>query len=257
MSFVQSDLPILPSDSTPRSTSERYGALFYLGVAGLAVLLVLILVFASGVWSLRHVWSNIYTLNDPRRPEADRIEAAFALSQNPNVTQRQLWDLSLSRIPPPLARYLLAEALTAEATEADPRGYALAVARSEGWPNWLRLLLLRPLAYAASGGANVPYEPLADLRSHDDPMLAIWATYTLAASRGDHDAIAELRRTSVENTPSGELARMLRSALESRDSEQRAATLDRATLWLRDHHPEAIRIWRGWKVRDGRIERGD
>ncbi len=153
---IHSDLPIITPDPPRRSQAQKFGGLFYLGIGGLAVLVLLIGWFGWGVWSLRHVWTRVYILNDAGRPEPERIDAALALSRDPDANQRQLWDLALSRVPPPLARYLLAEALTSEAIQADPSGYALAVARSEGWPDWLEAL-----AAAHQGMDEKPRERLA------------------------------------------------------------------------------------------------
>jgi hypothetical protein len=242
-------LPVIRVDGPRKTQAEKYGGLYYLGIAGLFVLVGLIGWFAYGVWSLRDVGTRIYVLHDPGRPEVERIEAAFALSRDPRVSQRQLWDIGVrDRGLPPLARYLVAEALTAEAASADPRGYALSVARSEGWPNWLRLLLLRPLAFRAAEGGTIAPEPLAELRRHPDPMIGLWAAFTQAAAHHDEDtARRDLQRAAGSEGPAGEQARSLLAALEARGDE-RTRGLMRATLRLRRGHPEAARIWEGWGV---------
>ena len=38
----------------------------------------------------------------------------------------------------------------------DPRAYALTVALSQDWPDWLRLVLSRRLAYGATRGYAIP-----------------------------------------------------------------------------------------------------
>src|SRR4051794_38976057 len=74
-----SDLPIIRLDPEPRrSTREKYGAVYFLGIGGLVVLIGLIAWFAREAWSLRDVWANVYRLHDPARPDAERIEAAAA-----------------------------------------------------------------------------------------------------------------------------------------------------------------------------------
>ncbi|HEX8204405.1 MAG TPA: hypothetical protein VF590_28255 [Isosphaeraceae bacterium] len=245
----QTGLPIIRVDETRKTQAEKYGGLYYLGIAGLFVLVGLIGWFAYGVWSLRDVGQRIYVLHDPSRPEAERIQAAFALSRDPRVTQRQLWDIcARERGLPPLARYLIAEALTAEAAATDPRGFALAIARSEGWPNWLRLLLLRPLAYRAAAGGAIAPEPLAELRRHPDPMIDLWAAFTQAAALLDEDsARRDLEQAAGAEGPLGEQARSLLAALEARGDE-RTRDLDRASHRLRRGHPEAARLWDGWGV---------
>ncbi len=98
---MPSDLPILPDRPTapprPKTTAEKYGGLYYLGVAGLIVVVGLLAWFGLGVWSLRAVWRNVYVLHDPERTEAERVEAAYRLSRNPDVTQRQYWDIALRK----------------------------------------------------------------------------------------------------------------------------------------------------------------
>src|SRR5262249_44674293 len=155
-------------------------ALLYLGTAGLAVIVALVGWFAWQAWSLRDVWADVYVLHDRTRGEAERVGAAYALSRDPRVNQRQLWDVALSRQLPPLAGYVVAEARTAEAGEAAPRAYGAAVARSEGWPVWLRLLLTRPMAYAAALDRPVPRTSLAELTRNPDRATALLATYALA-----------------------------------------------------------------------------
>lgn len=241
------DLPILPGTPPPppaprRSASEKYGGLLGLGVGGLVVLVGLIAWFAWSAWGLRGVWEAVYVMNDPARPEGERVAAASRVAADPRVTQRQLWDLALSRVPPERARYVVAEALTGEAIAADPNGFALAVARSEGWPGWLRVLLARPLAYGADAH-GLPKAPLAELRASDDPIVALWAAYAQAAGRDDAEA-----RAALEAATRGEHAELARTLLEALAAPPRSAErrvrLDAATRWLRDHHPDCRRVWR-------------
>jgi hypothetical protein len=249
-------LPILSPNEVRRPDSERFGALFYLAVFGLVVIVALLAWFGWSVWSLRGVWANVYRLHDTGRPEAERVEAAYALAHDPAVNQRQLWDIALRTTVPPLGRYVVAEGLTAEATEADPSGYGAAVARSEGWPVWLRLVLLRPLAYRAALDLPVPRDSLRVLADHDDPSIALWATYALAAgSRGDPEARKTLRENAGRDGPTQPLARILNAALESTRLDDRLQALDQATLWLRHHQPDAASLWKGWEVTDGRLVR--
>lgn len=246
-------LPIVTPDPAPRSAREKYGGLFTFGLAGLFVLVLLLTWFAYGVWAMRDVWRNVYVLHDARRPEAERIEAAYALSRDPRVNQRQRWDICLRKSLPPLARYVVAEGLTADAVADDPRGYALSVARSEGWPDWLRVVLARPLAYASGRGSPVAREPLVELSKSADPAVSLWARFALAASTdGDSEAGASLENESHRDGPYREFARLLFDALKCRYDE-RTAALDRATRWLRDHHPDCARLWAGWEVRAGHM----
>ena len=135
---------------------DKYGGLLYLGVAGLVVLGVMIGWFGYNVWQLRDVWAEVYALHDSKRSDAERIQSALKLSRDPRVTDRQLMEICLHRDLPEQARYLLAEAVSTEAVASDPRGYALAAALSPDWPDWLRLVLSRRLAYGASRGYADP-----------------------------------------------------------------------------------------------------
>ena len=251
-------LPIItPGEAEPRLTvRDKYGGLFYLGVVGLAILVALVSWFAWGAWSLRAVWRNVYVLHDSNRSEAERVEAAYALSHDERVNQRQYWDTCLRRPLPPLARYVLAEALTAEAVASDPRGYALAVARSEGWPVWLRLLLTRPLAYAAAQGVPIPARELRELRDRRyDPAIGLWVDFALAVSTpADDEAAESLARAARGEAPDRNLARILEGALRSKGIE-RTRRLDEATRWLRTDHPEAAKLWAGWEVEGERLVR--
>ena len=178
--FTFPSLPIVTPDPPRKTQAEKYGLALYLGLGGLVVLLCLISWFGYQVWSMGPVWRNVYVLNDRQAPAERRIQAALDLSRDRRVEPRQLWDLSLHRDLPDLARYILAEGIGADLVAADPFGYASAVARSEDWPEWLRLVLARPLAYAATDGHTLSRERLAELCRLNDPQLRLWALYALA-----------------------------------------------------------------------------
>lgn len=230
--------------------------MFFLGIAGLVVVGALAAWFGYRFWSMRDVWSNIYVLNDAREPEEKRIQAAFALSHDRRVEPRQFWDLSLNRKLPELARYLLAEAIDSELVARDPQGYASAVAMSPDWPSWLRLVLVRPLAYAATRDHAISRERLGELcrrTIRDDPAVRLWALYTLAVqNRPDPQTVIEIDRVARADGPYQELAHTLLEAIDS-DQPRRIKILDCATAWNREHHPDTSRIWRGWTLRDGNL----
>jgi hypothetical protein len=240
------ELPIVTLEPwEQRSRLEKYGSFYYLALAGLVLLVGMISWFAWGAWSLREVWRDVYILHDPARSEADRVMAAGRLASNPNSTQRQRYDIALNRDLPDRARYLVAEALTTEAAKDDPRGYALAVSRSqgEGWPDWFRLLMLRPLAYGAGAGAAIEQAPLIELLEHNDPSIRLWARYVLAESnRYNSEFEKELRSEAAAGDP-GELVAILVSALDAEHDADRVALLDEATQWVQDHHPGAVAVW--------------
>lgn len=250
--FAFPGLPIVTPDPPRRLQREKYGSLFYVGLFGLAVLLGLIGWFAQGAWALRDVWSNVYILHDESRPEPDRIRAALALSRDARVNQRQRWDICLRTPLPALARYVLAESLTAEAASADPREYALTIARSPGWPVWLRMLLTRPMAYAALDGGTFPPEALEEMQKHSDRGIALWSSFILAQEdsndRSGHQALEAGCQGSGWDR---ELACLLRDAIGLKgqpDAQKRL--LDRATVWLRGHHPECKAIWSQSRLKD-------
>jgi hypothetical protein len=247
-------LPIINNPLAPaRSQREKYGTLFCLGILGLIVLVTLVGWFGYRVWLLRDVWAKIYVLNDAREPEARRIQAAFSLGHDPRVEQRQLWDLSLSRGLPELARDILAEGIGAELVAEDPQGYVTAVAHSPDWPDWLRLALARPMAYAATRGHAISRERLGELCRLDDPILRVWALYALAVqSRPDPQTAVEIERVAKSSAPQHELAELLLAAIRT-DEARRLEILDRATLWNREHHPATARLWQGWAVREGTL----
>lgn len=246
-------LPILsPADIPARSQREKYGGLFYLGIAGLVVLAVLVGWFSYRLWTLRDVWADVYVLHDQKREESDRLQAAFRLSRDSRVDDLERMELCLKRDLPDLARYLLAEAVSTDAVAHDPRSYALAVARSPDWPDWLRLLLTRTVASAAGRGYAIPREALDELAGHSDPMIRLWATYAQAARPGsDPRKVGALETLAEDPSDLGKLAASLLGAL--RVQERREERLHAASSWLRRHHPQAAKIWGGWDEVDGRL----
>jgi hypothetical protein len=258
--FTFPKLPILsPAEIPPpprKSQREKYGGLFYLGIAGIVLLLAMVGWFAYGFWSLRDIWDDVYVLHNPKRDEFDRVQAAYRLSRDPRVSDGQRMEICLSRDVPDLARYLLAESISTDEVAHDPRSFALAVSRSEDWPDWLRLLLARRLTYGAARGYAIPREALDELAAHADPMIGLWANSALALLAPPSDAApaTALEQASHRPGPTGELAELLLTAIRSPATE-REAQLDRVTAWLRAHHAEAAPIWEGWHEVDGRLIR--
>lgn len=223
-----------------------------LSLAGLAVVVALVAWFVHGVWRLRDLGSAIYVLHDVHRTDADRIQAAYRLSRDPRLPAEQAWEMCLRKPLPNLSRYLLAESLRESIVAVDPKAYAEAVAYSPGWPDWLRVLLVRPMAYAAANHINVPRPPIDDLLERSDPAIVLWAQYIAAANWQDRDAIQALRHEATGESPRRELAAILCAALDAPPSE-RPMQLDQSTIWLRRHHPQAARIWENWDERGGRL----
>jgi hypothetical protein len=250
-------LPILSQAEVPPlprlSQREKYGGLFYVGIAGLVLLCLMVGWFAYGFWSLRDVWEDVYVVHNPKRSELDRVQASFRLSRDPRVNDGQRMEICLRRDVPDLARYLLAEAISTDAVASDPRSFSLAVARSSDWPDWLRLLLARRLLYGAVRRYAIPREALDELSGHSDPMIGVWAKSTLALLEARPDSAATLEQKPQLPGPAGELAVRLASAIQSPAAE-REPRLDEVTVWMRTQHPQAAKIWQGWHEIDRRLE---
>jgi hypothetical protein len=260
---IRSDLPIITPDPPPppppapplppKTQTEKYGGLYYLGVSGLGILVLLVVWFSLSLWNLRGYLGEVYVLHDAKRSEVDRVNAALSLSRSPQANQRRYWDDALDRTLPTLARYLMGESLTAEAADADPRGYALSVARSEGWPDWLRALLVRPMAYGAAAGRSFPAEPLAELRRNADPMVGLWAAYVeVEQSKDDDSPRSFLAEQATKSGDPGQLARLLSEALAA-EPDHKARALNIASIWMRTHHPSSVQVWKGWALREDRL----
>ncbi len=100
------ELPILkpgelPPAAPPRGQREKYGALFYLGISGLVVLVALIGWFGHGLWSNRDIWADVYALNDTSRPESDRLDAALRLARNPRLDDGARMETARAQGPAP------------------------------------------------------------------------------------------------------------------------------------------------------------
>ncbi|WP_422925988.1 hypothetical protein [Singulisphaera sp. PoT] len=249
-------LPIVtPDPPSRRSQQEKYGGLFYFGIAGLVAVLSLVSWFGYGVWSMRDVWGRIYVVHDASKTEVERIQAAYALGKDPKLNQDQRWEMSLRKPLPTLARYLLAESMNSELVARDPAAYVNAVAKSPGWPDWLRLVLARPLALAAIDGVEVPKAPLEVLAAHQDPEIQLWASFVLVSgAKGDPGAGRRLDQACDTAGPNQELACLLRHALKNQgDRAAQTKMIDEATAWCRDHHPEIAPLWKGWTVEGGQL----
>ena len=242
-------LPIIvidpqPASQPPRTERDKYGGLLYLGIGGLVVMTAMIAWFAYSVWGLRDVWAQVYAIHDAKRSDAERVESAVRLSHDPRVTDDQLMTICLDRSVPDKARYVLAEAVSTEVAARDPRAYSLAVALSPDWPDWLRLLLARRLAYGASRGYGIAQVALEELSKHSDPMIRLWALYSEAVlPDSKSDAAAKLEAAARGDDENGRLAAMLLAA-KNAPPQEREGRPDEATLWLRHHHPQAKKIWR-------------
>ena len=248
-------LPIVTPDVNRRGLRERYGLLYYLALIGLCLLTTLILNFGYGVWVLRDVWTDVSTLYDPGRPEVARIEAARRIAATPSLTDPQRWEFLrgwLGNLPKP-ARFVLAEGLTADVLANDVGGYANTVATSDSLPDWLRLLLMRPMALAASDRIAIPRAPLDTLLGWNDVDIRLWAAYSIALMRdGDPKALGDLVTAASKPGPGHELAKRLLAAARAQPKD-RLRLLNEAAAWQRAHRADFDEIWKDWKIVDGHV----
>jgi hypothetical protein len=247
------ELTIVTPDPPRLTLQEKYGSLLYLGIAGLVITLALVAQFVQGLWTTRDVWYAVWTLNDPSRPMAERIESAWVISRSPSANDSLRLQQALLKELPPLARYIVAEGMTSDSIRTDTKAYALMVAKSEGWPPWLRLMIARPMAYGVGEGYRIAWEPLDLIRESQDPALVLLATYTKAVMlSGDPQAAISLSESAGKEGPFQPFAKLLETASKL-EGEARVQKLDEATRWLRTHHPQAKLLWEGWEERDGKL----
>ncbi len=232
-------LPIVsPADLPPLSQREKYGGLFYVGIGGLVLLVAMLGYFAYAAWSLRDVWSDVYKLNDPHRPEPERLAAANRLAQSARLGDAQKLALALDRNLPDRARLALAEGVSAELAAGDPRGFSLAVARSPGWPSWLRLTLELNLARGVIRGYAIPPLALEELSHSEDPMIAAVAFFARTVARPeDADARKALELQAAGQGPAAEITRRLLEVLHA-PAPRREAMIDEIGRWFHDGRPE-------------------
>ncbi len=247
------ELPILDPDPPRMTLREKYGGLYYLGIGGLIVSVGLVGTFFLGLYQTRNLWAAVYVLNDPQAQQPARLEAAWFVSRSTDSNDRWRMDFALRKDLPALARYIIAEGLTPDSIQADPKGYALSAAKSEGWPDWLRLMIARPMAYAVGQGYRIAWEPLDELRGRSDKALSLWMTYTRAVmGPGDAPSIKRLKDSAAQPGMYQDLAALLVEAYHASGS-NRILKLDEATGWLRTNHPPCVEVWEGWEERDGQL----
>jgi|GEM_PF-1295206 len=246
--------PISPSSlPSSRTAREKYGVLFWLGSAGLMGVILWVGWFAWNVWSMRDVWRDVFVLFDERSALVERIQAGDRLANDPRVTPAQIWEFVFRKELPTLARWRLAERLGAEAVRGDPRGFALATARSPNWPDWLRAQFARALAEAAVQGVTLSEVGLEEMTDHPDPVTRAFTLVALATRRGA-DATAQanardqLHRLAADQPFLTRFVDCLRIVLEQPDRDRRLQALEDAKLWMRRGHPDFASIWEGWNM---------
>jgi hypothetical protein len=223
--------PIITLDPPRLSAREKYGSLFYLGVAGLVFVSLLLTWFCFQAWSLRNIWIDVYVLHDASRPEAERVAAAHRLSVDRRVNDRQAFDIALRKAIPVAARLMLADRVRGDLAAEDPSGYTVMLEHGTVWPIWLRVELARPLAYAAVAGTSLPMRSLESLAADPEPAIALWANAAIALERGANrtEAIDRIKALANHKSDRGELAGLLLEAVNSADLNQKINRLDAAT----------------------------
>ena len=247
------DLPILEPDPPRMSLREKFGGLYYLAIGGLIASLFLVGTFFYQFYRTRDLWAAVYVLYDETASVPARNHAAWMIAHNPDANDRQKMTFALQTTLPELTRYIIAEGLSPEAIQADPKAYALMAARSEPWPDWLRLMVARPMAYAVGEGYRIAWEPLDELRGRSDKAMGLWMTYTRAVMGSGEAALAQQLRDAAAKPGAYQPLANLLSQAEAAKGAERVAKLDAATAWLRGNHPPCSQVWEGWKVVDGEL----
>ena len=127
------DLPILEPDPPRMTLREKFGGLYYLAIGGLIVSMLLVGTFFYQFYRTRDLWAAVYVLYDETASLPARNHAAWMIAHNPDANDRQKMTFALQTTLPELTRYIVAEGLSPEAIQADPKAYALMAARSEPW----------------------------------------------------------------------------------------------------------------------------
>ncbi len=101
------------------------------------------------------------------------------------------------------------------------------------------------MAYAGVEGTPFPPLALEELQGNPDRAIALWASFVRTQEETTKEAGLEELKAACQGTGwEQELACILFRAtrLEGRPDAQKQQ-LDRATAWLRLHHPESQAIW--------------
>lgn len=178
----------LPERTEARlSTAQKYGSLFWLGVSGLVVTVLLFGWFGTQLWSMRDVWRAIYVLHEESLPVAQRLEAAEFLARDPRVEPGQIQPMTFRKSLPDKARYLLAERLDKALTAKDAAQMLklLGTTGPNSPPNWLRGHLARLAAVSVRADSRFPAGLFEQLMLDDDPVVANWAAFALTRPAND------------------------------------------------------------------------
>lgn len=214
-------LTILP-DSGPvpepaRLTNlQKYGGLYWLGLAGLVTTFLLVGWFGINLWLMRGVWREIYVLHKEDFPDARRIAAARYLAESPDVQPSQIQPMLFRRPLPDEARLILAESLKKADSVASAR-QMLGLLATEGAtspPPFLRRHLARLSAVTIPADSRFPAESFAALLNDKDLIVADWAAFALTRSADESRKKQGIDWLKMQSGTKSELAETLLKAAD-------------------------------------------
>jgi hypothetical protein len=224
-------LPDTPAPAQPRlSNSEKYGSLYWLGISGLVVSILLVGWFTWNLVAMRQVWRAVYVLHDTSGSTESRLAAVETLLNDPRVQPSQVQPMIFRPTLPDKARYLLAESLEKALSPVEARQMLglLASNNATAPPNWLRGQLARLAAVTIPAGRNYPAESFRKLMGDDDAVVADWAAYALAVNGEPADAQTANERLTKRAAEGSPLANALVDAAKAADKSAAFALARRA-----------------------------
>lgn len=236
-------LPDTPAPAQPRlSNAEKYGSLYWLGISGLVFSIGLVGWFAWSLLAMRTVWQAVYVLHDTSSPTEERMAAAESLLADPRVQPAQIQPMIFRPTLPDKARYLLAEGLEKAVSPADARQMlaVLATRNASSPPNWLRGHLARLAAVTIPADARFPAEAFRNLLTDEDPIVADWAAFALAAYGADAGKSAGTARLENRAASGSPLAKALADAAKA---PQERMLLNKANSAMRSETPATRAIF--------------
>ena len=189
----------LPERTEARlTTAQKYGSLFWLGISGLVVTVLLVAWFGTQLWAMRDVWRAIYVLHEESMPVAQRLQAAELLASDPRLEPTQIQPMIFRKTLPDKARYLLAERLdqALSVKDASQMLKLLGTTGPTSPPNWLRGHLARLAAVSVRADGRFPAGLFEQLMIDEDPVVANWAAFAL--TRSPNDEVNILGRENLE-----------------------------------------------------------
>lgn len=230
----------LPERTEARlTTAQKYGSLFWLGVSGLVVTVLLVGWFGTQLWAMRDIWRAIYVLHEESMPVAQRLQAAEFLASDPRVEPGQVQPMIFRKTLPDKARYLLAERLD-EALSAKDASQMLKLLGTTGPtspPNWLRGHLARLAAVTVRADGRFPSGLFEQLMIDEDPVVANWAAYALTRARDEEVKALGAKQLETWSKAGSALSAALLTASQA-TGEARTVVLKDALKAMRQATPQ-------------------